>query len=96
MYTNYILGCSGINIIDIKISVVRCRPKILNFISGTSNGISLYLSSPEVWQYNYAGWPPVHLRIMKSLPIVTRSSEDKFRDGLLVIYKARKKNQDLQ
>ena len=36
---------------------------------------------------NYVGWLPVNLRIMTSLPIVTPSTEGKFRDGLLAIHK---------
>ena len=64
---------------------------ILTFIRSVREGnFSLYLFSLAKlipWFFamnhtNYARWLPVHLRDMKLLPILSPSTESKFRDGL--------------
>ena len=40
---------------------------------------------------NYARWLPVHLRDMMLLPILSPSTEGKFRDGCFVVHKTRNK-----
>ena len=73
---------------------------ILTFIRSVREGnFSLYLSSLAKlipWFFvmnhiNYARWLPVHLRDMMLLPILSPSTEVKFRDGCFVVHKTRNK-----
>ena len=66
---------------------------ILTFIRSVREGnFSLYLFSLAklipcffaMNHINYARWLPVHLRDMKLLPILSPSTESKFRDGLFI------------
>ena len=73
---------------------------IFAFIRSIREGnLSLYLASlakliPWVFamnHINYARWLPVQVRDMKSLAILSPSTEAKFREGLFVVHKTRNK-----